>query len=280
MLGATSINTITLVGIGSLLPDIDHPKSTIGRLLLPISIPINKKIGHRTLTHSLIVWFPLNILGLYFYKPLFFISMGAISHLVLDCWNVSGIMLFYPYSEKIFVLAGRDYRIRSGSRSEIILITIFLFTSLVIGNINRIGGIRNIIQTSIASYSMAYENYLKQGLNISYIEGTLRYPNGYLEKGRWLIIGKNSSYMELSLLDEKRDKIIRVPQDAEFLKAVLKPTEEKWETLKLSTPMKLEKGTVYFKTGKSWKKGKEGEVVFGYLIYKNHIELKELKRSY
>jgi len=280
MLGAESTSTIAMVSLGSLLPDIDHPKSTIGRIFLPISIYLNKKVGHRTLTHSLLLWIPLNLIGLYFYKPLFYITMGAISHLILDCWNVSGVMLFNPFSEKLFVLAGRKYRIRSGSRPEFILISIFLFLSLIMGHINELGGVRNIIQTTMASYNMAYENYLKQGLNISYIQGKLRFPNGYIEEGTWLVIGKNSRYMELTILDEKTNKLIRINQDAEFLKAVLKPTSNQWKTLKLSSPMKLKKGTVFFKTSKSWKQAKEDSIIFGYIIYQDLIELEEFQKSY
>jgi len=44
--------------------------------------------------------------------------------------------------------------------------------------------------------------------------------------------------MELTALDEK---IIRIYQDAEFLKAVLKSTEKEWQTLKLSKLMKKER---------------------------------------
>jgi len=280
MFGATSPITILLVAIGSLLPDLDHPKSTIGRLFYPISIYLNKTIGHRTLTHSLLLWFPLNIIGLYFYKPLFYLTLGGISHLVLDSWNVSGVMLFNPFSEKLFVLAGRKYRIRSGSRPEIILIVIFLFTSLVINHINDLGGVRSIIQTTMASYNMAYENYSNQGLNISYIKGKLRFPNGYTEEGKWLVLGKNSRYMEITILDEEKDKIIKVYDDAEFLKAVLVPTPEKWQTIKLSTPMELKEGEVFFRSGKSWRRGKQGDIVIGYLIHRDPIELKELKKSY
>ena len=280
MLGAESTTTIALVGIGSLLPDIDHPRSTVGVIFSPISIYLNKKVGHRTLTHSLLLWVPLNLIGLYFYKPLFFITMGAISHLVLDSWNVSGIMLFNPFSEKLFVLAGRNYRIRSGSRSELILIVIFLFMSLMMGHVNKLGGARIIIQTTMASYNMAYENYLKKGLNISYIEGKLRFPNGYIKEGKWLVIGKNSRYMELTILDESTDELIKIYQDAEFLKAVLKPTKDKWETIKVSVPMKLKKGTVYFKSGKNWRKAAAGSTVYGYIIYRDYIELTEFEKSY
>lgn len=66
----------------------------------------------------------------------------------------------------------------------------------------------------------------------------MRYSNGYLEEGKQLVLGKNSKYMELTALDEK---IIRIYQDAEFLKAVLKSTEKEWQTLKLSKLMKKER---------------------------------------
>ncbi|NBV83036.1 DUF4184 family protein [bacterium] len=47
--------TIVLCAIlGSLAPDIDHPTSTIGRLVPWISKPIERKYGHRAVTHSLI----------------------------------------------------------------------------------------------------------------------------------------------------------------------------------------------------------------------------------
>jgi len=49
--------TIILIAIlGSLMPDIDMPKSTIGRLIPFISVPLERRFGHRTITHSLIGW--------------------------------------------------------------------------------------------------------------------------------------------------------------------------------------------------------------------------------
>lgn len=39
---------------GSILPDIDHPTSTIGRLVPWISKPIERRFGHRAITHSAI----------------------------------------------------------------------------------------------------------------------------------------------------------------------------------------------------------------------------------
>ena len=49
------------VTLGSLLPDIDTPRSSIGRVLPFLSIPIERRWGHRTVTHSLSM---LGLLGL------------------------------------------------------------------------------------------------------------------------------------------------------------------------------------------------------------------------
>lgn len=40
--------------IGSLSPDIDHPKALIGRIFFFISKPLDRRFGHRTVTHSFI----------------------------------------------------------------------------------------------------------------------------------------------------------------------------------------------------------------------------------
>jgi len=46
-----------LCAFAALLPDIDHPTSTLGRRIYPISKLISSIFGHRGLTHSLIALF-------------------------------------------------------------------------------------------------------------------------------------------------------------------------------------------------------------------------------
>lgn len=41
-------------GVAGVVPDLDEPKSKFGKVLLFVSIPLNKLFGHRTLTHSLL----------------------------------------------------------------------------------------------------------------------------------------------------------------------------------------------------------------------------------
>lgn len=88
------------VFLGSLLPDIDHPQSYLGRRTRPISVLIFKCFGHRGITHSLLF---TSILGIasavwWAYNPLFFggLILGYLSHLLGDMTTVSGIPLFYP----------------------------------------------------------------------------------------------------------------------------------------------------------------------------------------
>lgn len=43
-----------LIVVTSILPDIDHPPAKIGRLFWFVSVPLERRFGHRTLTHSLV----------------------------------------------------------------------------------------------------------------------------------------------------------------------------------------------------------------------------------
>ncbi|MDF2879478.1 MAG: hypothetical protein K0R54_35 [Clostridiaceae bacterium] len=89
--------------IGSLLPDIDHMKSYIGRRFIILSFLINKIFGHRGITHYFIPCI-IFICCLFFINPLldeaiqpiaFYstigLAIGIFSHLLLDYLNKFGI---------------------------------------------------------------------------------------------------------------------------------------------------------------------------------------------
>ena len=85
---------------GSLLPDIDHPKSIVGRQLPKISKAISEVFGHRGITHSLMM---LAIMLWVIYQfadtlPLWLwaLLIGYISHWVGDWMTPGGIPLFWP----------------------------------------------------------------------------------------------------------------------------------------------------------------------------------------
>jgi len=100
----TELLTIALIGTftGAILPDIDEPKSYIGRKLGFISETLQGLgLKHRTYTHS--IFFPLIILIGGFFNPIFyFMAFGAFMHILEDFITNSGVPLFYPFVKRRF----------------------------------------------------------------------------------------------------------------------------------------------------------------------------------
>ncbi|MGI2115554.1 metal-dependent hydrolase (plasmid) [Shewanella sp. HL-SH4] len=87
---------------GSLLPDLDHPSSTIGKRVLFISIPLSAIFGHRKITHSiwpilLTIWL-VNFDNSTASALVLCLSIGYLSHLLGDIFTDSGIPFFWPLS--------------------------------------------------------------------------------------------------------------------------------------------------------------------------------------
>ena len=131
----------------SLLPDIDHTKSIIGKVFFPLARWLDKNYGHRTITHSLSAFIPLVIIVMFaelnllnpifgtFGTPLTLIfGFAFISHLILDMLTVHGVPLFYPFLRNPCVIpANPSYRMRSGNmRSE--AMALFLFTMIILSS--------------------------------------------------------------------------------------------------------------------------------------------------
>lgn len=95
--------------VGGLLPDLDHPKSALGRRLRLISLPLSAVVGHRGITHSLLAVSAL--LGLLIYatsapflgrwdgliSPLI---IGYLSHILGDSMTPSGVPLLWPHKRR------------------------------------------------------------------------------------------------------------------------------------------------------------------------------------
>lgn len=96
---------------GALLPDLDHPKSWLGRRLPFISVPIAAVFGHRGITHSLLAvaglalllrhglaqwhlvstWWGLAALGM---------VAGYLSHILGDFVTHGGVPLLWPVKRR------------------------------------------------------------------------------------------------------------------------------------------------------------------------------------
>jgi inner membrane protein len=91
--------SVAVAAGAALIPDVDHPKSWIGRRMRPLSSELAKLLGHRGATHSLLaifgcVWLlashgmPRGILA-----PM---SVGYLSHLAADMLTPGGLRLAWP----------------------------------------------------------------------------------------------------------------------------------------------------------------------------------------
>lgn len=154
--------------IGSLFPDIDTPKSQLGRYFWTLAIIIVSGIltvviyfptifttiplylksisllhlpfllvfsGHRKFTHSLLFFLLLCLYSLltkiYFHIPLFYFTgflCGVASHLIGDYITKRGIPLFYPFSKKYFKFV---LTFRTGSSKEHIITSILTFINII-----------------------------------------------------------------------------------------------------------------------------------------------------
>lgn len=131
---------------GSILPDIDHKGSFIGRRMKILSFLVHHSLGHRGLTHSLL--FAILVPALFGFLTLQFATgeiqgvliagifglfLGILSHIFLDALTVSGVPLFAPFTNKTF----RFGRFRTGGIGEYVVafglvIGIFVLTGQII----------------------------------------------------------------------------------------------------------------------------------------------------
>lgn len=124
---------------GSLIPDIDYTKSTIGKTFRPISKYLNRRFGHRTITHSLIAMFGSFLLFAIIESTFFgktttskIYLLGYFSHLVLDMMTVQGVTLFYPFLRNPCVLPGNpNARFKTGNLHSETMIFCFFLLSLI-----------------------------------------------------------------------------------------------------------------------------------------------------
>ncbi|MGO5115353.1 metal-dependent hydrolase [Candidatus Avoscillospira sp. LCP25S3_F1] len=85
-----SIPAMAALTLGSILPDIDHRDSLVGR-----HVPILPRLlKHRGVTHSLL--FAVLCYGLY--PPL---GAGVLLHLLLDVLNPAGVALLWPWKKRL-----------------------------------------------------------------------------------------------------------------------------------------------------------------------------------
>ena len=129
--------TLFILGglIGGIFPDIDNPKSHMGKLSIPISSIIGKisescgkkGVHHRGILHDPVVYIMGLVFSYLFFPPLIGFFIGCLSHLYLDMFNPVGIPFMF---NTIRIHMGK---LKSGSKESIIFTWINVFLVVGIG---------------------------------------------------------------------------------------------------------------------------------------------------
>jgi inner membrane protein len=130
---------LVMTVLAATFADIDVPSSIWGRTFKPISKAINRRFGHRTITHSLLFMLILygavagasNVLGSEAPYPTVFL-LAYSSHIIFDMMTVQGVPLFYPYNKAPCVIpSDPKLRLRSNNpRSEIAVFGFFIISGI------------------------------------------------------------------------------------------------------------------------------------------------------
>jgi inner membrane protein len=134
-------------GIGALLPDLDHPQSTISRRVWLAGASLRLVVSHRGALHSLLAMAAALLLAATVQGDWSQIALSAAvgycSHIFLDALTVSGVPLLWPKKQKYRLL-----RIRTGGTGEI-LFAWGLLAVLVLLFRNEIGDLLSQIAARI-----------------------------------------------------------------------------------------------------------------------------------
>jgi inner membrane protein len=131
---------IVAVAFGSLLPDIDHPGSTLAHervlgvpVFKPFSWGISTIFGHRGPTHSLLALAALLALGQWPGLPWAWLNLGWLIgwgfalHLLADALTKAGIPLFWPLRARFGIPPLHQLRFTTGTWPEALIV--FLLTA-------------------------------------------------------------------------------------------------------------------------------------------------------
>lgn len=243
---------------GALLPDIDHPQSSIGRILFFISQPINERFGHRGLVHGFVVWIPLLIASIFANLEIIqWIALGGLSHILLDMYNTTGVRAGEPFTSKVFVCFKSDWRINTSSVQEI-LVFIVIFIALSVTQYSyTLGGPRKLINMLARSPKITAEEFTRAGLKRCTAKGTFRWADGRTQDVEWLVVGLEGN--DLVFWDD--EKLVK-KRHGKFLRSTLVQGEQEWPVVVVKGFCTAEIPSFWY-DGKSWLTSKPGDLIFG-----------------
>jgi len=154
-----------LVAVASLGPDVDLPTSKVGRLFFWLSVPLERRFGHRTITHSAVGLLVVALIAspLWWVRPLYFwcVLGGTWSHVWIDMLNVRGADLFWPSPVRVVAPGNRNWRLEVGSKAEMMLLSALLLLTVALYPLSHLG-FRDALQAVVRSFDISVEQYQRQ----------------------------------------------------------------------------------------------------------------------
>ena len=163
-LGSTlDIASISSLAAGALLPDIDTTTSGIGRWLTPLSHPIERRLGHRTLTHSLLGLATFAALSSWLLlinpQAWLWLLVGIFTHIILDAHNIQGVPLLYPLRLEFVSVTNKSWRCGYGTPAEFGYLAFFSLTALALSPL-ALDGFAPWFHRAVGAPYGAVEDYL------------------------------------------------------------------------------------------------------------------------
>jgi inner membrane protein len=148
--------------IAAALPDLDCRAGIVGRALPPMSEWLERRFGHRTFTHSLILQAGTGI-GLYYLLPWgFFLAFmaGWVSHTFTDMMTPAGVGWFWPSRVRCVLPGNERYRMKPMGWGELAFLVMVGLVSVLFHNLATVNaGTSGVISAAIGDLADARADY-------------------------------------------------------------------------------------------------------------------------
>jgi len=204
------------LGIGALLPDLDCRTSAVGCVLPFISRRLEARLGHRQQWHSLaanalVALSTALLIPMIGWRAWVLISLGFLSHLVLDMLNPQGIMLLWPLRRTRYFVFG--FVVSAGSAAERKLAIALATTTIILLFVVDIGPVP-APQVAPPSYEQTLERYYAlRGRNLVFadVDGTWQ-ATGRRVTDRFEVL--NAAGQTFVMLDRYTDRVFTAGRSA------------------------------------------------------------------
>jgi inner membrane protein len=217
----TADPVVIVVGaMGGLLPDIDISTSPAGRLFPWVSGYFEDTMPHRSMTHSIVASAVVAIAsyGIAIFFPQFIpiasaLTIGYTFGWFADCFTKGGAEMFWPNSVRCVCPGNRNFRLKTGSNAEYVVLVALIATALVVFSINSQGGVLTQFNRLIGSPSGVQSVYNSSGAThriITNIKG-VRGADRVKVDGQFIIIQPNGT--GFIVLEPSTNKIYKAATD-------------------------------------------------------------------